>query len=85
VRVLRGRSGTGLRVRKDLRRARVRSARLTDTSGKKVGKVTFKGLRITVDFKGLKPGPYTLRATVRLKNGRTVSARRTYRTCANQP
>jgi hypothetical protein len=85
VRVLRGKSGTGLRVRKDLRRARVRSAKLTDASGRTVGKVTFKGLRITVDFRGLKSGSYTLRATVRLRNGRTASARRTYRTCANQP
>jgi hypothetical protein len=85
VRVLRGRSGTGLRVRRNLRGARVRSARLTDASGKTVGKVTIGRLRVTVDFAGLKTGSYTLRARVRLRNRRIVAAKRTYRTCANQP
>jgi hypothetical protein len=85
VRVFRGRSGKGLRVRRDLRGARVVSARLTDAAGRSVGKVTSRRLRITVDFRSLKAGVYTLRATVRLRNGKRVKAKRSYRTCANRP
>ena len=62
-----------------LRRGLV-SARVT-VNAKRVRVIRGKRLRAPVDLRGLPRGRFTVRVTGRLRNGRTITARRAYRTC----
>jgi hypothetical protein len=65
------------------RGARVRSVRAT-LGGRRVTRVSRTGrvLRVAVDLRGMKAGEAVLRVRVRLRGGRSVTARRAYHPCA---
>lgn len=86
TRLLRGRSGPGLRIPADPSRGRVVAARLTGPRGWKARTPKRTRSTVNVDLRGAPAGRYTLRVRVRIaaagrSRARTVTVTRTYRTC----
>jgi hypothetical protein len=77
-RTCRSRRAFRIRLRRGLVAARVY------VNGKRVRTVRGRRLRAPVDLRGLPRGRFTVRVVGRLRSGRTVTARRTYRTCVPQ-
>lgn len=86
TRLLRGRSGPGLRIPADPSRGRVVAARLTGPRGWKARTPKRTRSTVNVDLRGAPAGRYTLRVRVRIaaagrSRARTITVTRTYRTC----
>jgi hypothetical protein len=62
-------------------RARVLSADVTRTNGRRIRRLRTTRNRATVDLRGLTRGTYVLRVRVRLASGATRTIIRRYRTC----
>jgi hypothetical protein len=66
--------------------AKVTGTTVTKTTvqvaGKTVRTVTGKALRAPVDLRGLPKGTFVVQLKLKLSDGRTLSGKRTYRTCA---
>ena len=74
-RACRSRRAFRIRLRRGLVRARV------SVNGRRVRTIRGRRLRAPVDLRGLPRGRFTVVVVGTLRNGRTVRARRTYRTC----
>lgn len=77
-----GAKGSGVLLGKHKTKgARIRSARLTGPKKFKATKPKHTRTRVTLDFRRVPAGRYTLRTRVRVAGGRTVTVKTTYTAC----